>query len=165
MAAERYRKCVNECAQSIHLGVIRHASNREYKVGVMTHPLAINHALDRLAELDGMPIELEGILAAEPEGYQLLHYPKSERRPAYKDGGRSYPPIVVLTFGNGGMQPNESALTRWLGKRVRIHGVLHSTLLPRSYENMDVFGLVTPASIRPYSIQRLTAEERRENGA
>jgi hypothetical protein len=120
-----YRKCVNECAQSIHLGVIRHASNREYKVGVMTHPLAINHVLDRLAELDGMPIELEGILAAEPEGYQLLHYPKSERRPAYKDGGRSYPPIVVLTFGNGGMQPNESALTRWLGKRVRIHGMLH----------------------------------------
>jgi len=145
--------------------VIRRASNREDKLGVMTHPLAINHALDRLAELDGMPIELEGILAVEPESYQLLHYPQAERRPGYKDGRRIYPPVVVLAFGNGSMQPNRSALTRWLGKRVRVHGVLRSTLLPRSYENMDVFGLVTPASIEPYSIQRLTAEERRNDGA
>jgi hypothetical protein len=61
----------------------------------MTHPLAINHALDRLAELDGMPIELEGILAVEPEGYQLLHYPQAERRPDYKDGRRIYPPSTA----------------------------------------------------------------------
>lgn len=128
----------------------------------MTHPLAINSALDQLVELDGMPVELEGVLAVEPEGYQLLHYPKAERRPAYRDGHRSYPPTVLLAFGNGSLQPNRNALTRWLGKRVRVHGILRSTLLPRSYENMDVFGLVMPASIEPYSIQRLTAGERRD---
>ena len=133
--------------------------------GTMTHPLAINHALDKLAELDGMPVELEGILAVEPEGYRLLHYPKAERRPDYTDGHRSYPPAVVLAFGHGSLQPNQNALTRWLGKRVRVHGVLRSTLLPRSYEGVDVFGMVMPASIEPYSIQRLTAGERRDDDA
>jgi hypothetical protein len=131
----------------------------------MTHPLAINNALDRLAELDGMPVELEGVLAMEAEGYQLLHYPKGERRADYSDGHRSYPPTVLLAFGNGSLQPNRDALSRWLGKRVRVHGLLRSTLLPRSYENIDVLGLVTPVSIEPYSIQRLTAGERNDTHA
>jgi hypothetical protein len=138
---------------------------RENKLGPMTHPLSINNALDKLVELDGMPVELEGVLAVEAEGYQLLHYPKAERRPDYTDGHRSYPPTVLLAFGTGSLQPNREALSRWLGKRVRVHGILRSTRLPRSYEKMDVFGLVTPASIEPYSIQRLTAEERRDTQA
>jgi hypothetical protein len=132
----------------------------------MTNPLAVNDALDRIGELDGMPVELEGILAEEPEGYHLLHYPKLERKPDYFDlSGRSYPPSVVVAFGNGSLQPNDKALSRWVGKRVRVHGVLYSTPLPRGDERTIFMGLVTPARIEPYSVQRLTSEERREHGA
>jgi hypothetical protein len=132
----------------------------------MTNPLAVNDALDRIAELDGTPIELEGILGVEPEGYHLLHYPKVERKPDYLDvSGRSYPPSVILAFGNGSLQPNVDTLSRWIGKRVRVHGVLHSTPLPRGDEQTILTGLVTPARIEPYSVQRLTSDERRGHGA
>ena len=132
----------------------------------MTNPLTINEALDRITELNGMPVELEGILASEPEGYHLLHYPKAERKPDYLDlSGHRYPPSVILAFGNGSLQPNQKALGRWLGKRVRVHGVLHSTPLPRGDEQTLFMGLVTPARIEPYSVQRLTSDERREHGA
>jgi hypothetical protein len=132
----------------------------------MTNPFAVNYALDRIVELDGTPIELEGILAVEPEGYHLLHYPKVERKPDYFDlSGRSYPPSVILAFGSGSLQPNHRVLSGWIGKRVRVHGVLHSTPLPRGDEQTVFMGLITPARIEPYSVQLLTADERREHGA
>jgi hypothetical protein len=129
----------------------------------MTNPLSVNEALDRITELNGMPVELEGILAVEPEGYHLLHYPNAERKPDHVDlSQRRYPHSVILAFGSGSLQPNQIALQRWIGKRVRVHGVLHSTPLPKGDEETVLMGLYTPARIEPYSVQRLTAEERRE---
>jgi hypothetical protein len=130
----------------------------------MTNPLSINSALEQLGHLDGMPAELEGILAAGGEGYQLLHYPRSERKADHKHGQQSYEPGVAIEFGNGSLQPNHRALARWLGKRVRVHGLIRTRLLPPAFATMDIFGILWPASIEPFTIQRLTADERRENG-
>jgi hypothetical protein len=132
----------------------------------MANPLNVNEVLDRITSLDGAPVELEGVLAAEPEGYHLLHYPHSERKPDFVDlSHRSYPPSVILAFGTGSLQPNQEALSKWLGKRVRVHGILRSTPLPKGDEQTIHMGLVTPARIEPYSVQRVTAEERREHDA
>jgi hypothetical protein len=130
----------------------------------MTNPTPINLALERLAELNGMPAELEGILEGDGGGYLLLHYPKAERKAVHTDGRLTYQPGVLLEFGDGSMQPNHSALSRWLGKRVRVHGLIRTRLLPKEFAAMDIFGALWPASIAPYSIQRLTAEERRQHG-
>lgn len=92
----------------------------------MTNPIPINHALDQLTELNGRPVELEGVLVSEHGQYQLLHYPKAERRPEHKDGLLGYEPSVVLEFRNGSIQPNHAALARWQGKRVRVHGILRA---------------------------------------
>jgi hypothetical protein len=127
----------------------------------MTNPIAINLALDQIAELDGQPVELEGILQQQSDGYYLTHYPSADRRSEYTSGNRDYPPAIVLAFGSGSVRPNQSTLSRWIGRRVRVHGVIRSTLLPHE-DNTDYFGLIAPASIEPYSVQRLTAEERRE---
>jgi hypothetical protein len=129
----------------------------------MTNPITINHVLDRLPELSGRPVELEGVLVSDGGHYQVLHYPKSERRTEHTDGQLSYAPSVVLEFGDGSSQPNKVALSRWQGKRVRVHGILKARLLPREYAGMDIFGIIYPGSIEPYSIQRLTADERRKS--
>lgn len=56
----------------------------------MTNPRSVNQALDELVELDGKPVELEGILDLEPEGYHLLHYPKAVRLTATSNMNRAY---------------------------------------------------------------------------
>jgi len=45
----------------------------------------------------------------------------------------------------------------------RVHGLIRTRLLPKEYATMDLLGVLWPASIVPYSIQRLTAEERRQH--
>jgi hypothetical protein len=129
----------------------------------MTNPLAINYALDWLAELNGHPFELEGISMLDGGRYQLLHYPKSERRTEHTDGRLSYEPCLTLEFGNGSVQPNNVALSRWKGRRVRVHGILTARLLPQKYAEMDILGILCPGAIEPYSIQRITADERRRS--
>jgi hypothetical protein len=92
----------------------------------MTNPRTVNQALDELVELDGKAAEIEGILVVESEGYHLLHYPKAERRPGPTDGKIQYQPGIWLSFGTGSVQPNHVALSRWLGKRVRVHGLVRT---------------------------------------
>ncbi len=137
--------------------------------GVMKTARSVNEALDLLDSLNGQPVEIEGILVIEPEGYELLHYPRAERRATSSEGEVAFKSSFWLAFGNGGLQPNHTALARWQGKRVRVHGVIHTT------ENRPVYGALGtggfglhgfwPAEIECYSIQRVTAEERRENDA
>ena len=134
----------------------------------MEIPLPINNALARLAELDGVPVHLEGILIAHYEGYEVQHYPKVERQSEHIEENAVYQAGIWLAFGDGSIQPNERALGRWNGKRVRISGVI------RSLSSLPSFGWVGkggfgpwgrwPAEIETYSVQRVTAEERRDGG-
>jgi hypothetical protein len=133
----------------------------------MTNPRAINDVLEQLASLEGNPVEIEGVLSAEPEGYQLLHYPKAQRMTPFAVGDDTYEPAVWIAPGNGSIRLNTSALDRWVGKRVRVHGVLKSY---HSLEPVGTFGRggfgpsgFWPAQIEPYSVQRVSAEERRDH--
>lgn len=134
----------------------------------MTSPLTINQAFERLAELDGRPLELEGILVAHDYGgYELLHYPSSEWLTCYVVGKAEYPPAIWLAFGNGSLKPNQEAFTRWSGKRVRVHGVLRSVHALREIAGLGKGGFgpsgFWPAVFETYILQRLTAEERRQS--
>ena len=128
----------------------------------------VNDVLTRLAELHGVPVQLEGILAAHYEGYEVVHYPKVERQSEYVQGNTSYQSGIWLAFGDGSIQPNERALSRWNGKRVRISGVIRSlsSLPSLGWAGQGGFGPWGrwPAEIEAYSVQRVTAEERREDG-
>ena len=130
---------------------------------------SVNQLLDDTPSSDGRPVQVEGVLGAQPEGYELLHYPKAERRANDEVDGPIYRSSVWLSFGNGSIQPNVTALSRWLGKRVRVHGVLMTTANPSPSREFHHHGGFGPygfwlAALEVYSIQRLTSEERRENG-
>jgi len=131
-------------------------------------PLPVNDVLTRLAELHDVPVQLEGILAAHDEGYEVQHYPKLERQSEYVEGDTSYQSGIWLAFGDGSIRPNERALSRWNGKRVRISGVIRSLSSLPSLEWAGKGGFGPwgrwPAEIETYSIQRVTAEERRQYG-
>ena len=133
----------------------------------MTNPLAINQVFERLAGLDGQPLELEGILAVDDSGgYELLHYPAAERIACFVDGETEYRKAVWLSFGNGSLQPEKGALQRWAGKRVRVHGILHSVGALPIIKGLGKSGFgpwgMWPAEIEAYILQRVTAGERRE---
>jgi len=135
----------------------------------MTSPRAVNDIIDNLSELDGQPLEVEGILFRESEGYQLLHYPKAERKAGPTVGEHTYKAAVWISPGNGSLRLNNDALSRWVGKRVRVHGILQSYTALEFHGFMGKGGFgpwgFWPAQIEPYSIQRVTAEERREHDA
>lgn len=104
---------------------------------------SVNQLLDELPSTQGNPIEVEGILNIQPEGYELLHYPKSERRANDEVSGPIYRSSVWLAFGNGSIQPNHSALAHWFGKRVRVHGIVQTTSNPspeREFHHHGGFG-------------------------
>mgnify|MGYP000169674824 FL=1 len=125
--------------------------------------LSVNHIIDQIHTLDGMPVEIEGILGAESERYYLLHYPQAERKDRLSlQGYDHYFSAIGLSFGRGSIQPNFKVLNRWIGKRVRVHGKVQSTLLEGHELLFDWLGLVTPVCLEPYSIQRLTAQQRRQ---
>jgi hypothetical protein len=133
-------------------------------------PRSVNQLLDELNSVEDAPIEVEGVLNAQPEGYELLHYPKSERRGNDEVEEPIYRSNVWLAFGNGSLQPNHSALARWLGKRVRVHGIVQTASSPLPSREFHHHGGFGPygfwlAQLEVYSIQRVTAEARRESGA
>jgi hypothetical protein len=133
----------------------------------MTQHRTVNQTLDQLEELHGQPVEIEGILGIKPEGYELLHYPKAERRPDNGNEGPIHESSLWLAFGSGSIKPNPSVLSRWEGKRVRIHGVVYSAKsLPvvKGFEGHGGFGPwgFWRAQVEPYSIQRVTSEQRKE---
>lgn len=132
----------------------------------MTAHRSVNDVLAQLEDLADHPLEIEGILELHPEGFELLHYPKSERKIGPQDGEHQYQAGVWVGFGDGSLRPNRDALRRWVGKRVRIHGILKCYL---SLATVGAFGRggfgpwgSWPAQIEPYSVQRVTADERRE---
>jgi len=134
----------------------------------MTSPLTINQVFERLSELDGQPVELEGVLIADDSGgYELLHYPKSARISCFVDGEIEYRQSICPGFGNGSLQPNKDTLQRWSRKRVRIHGVLRSLSALPIIEGLGKGGFgpwgFWPAEVEVYILQRVTAEERREH--
>ncbi len=126
----------------------------------------VHEVLDSLPKLEGQPVELEGVLGAEPEGYEVLHYPKAERRANSLDEGPILRSSIWLEFGIGSIQPNRQVLNRWQGKRVRIHGIVHSPEpRPATVFGKGGFGPsgFWPAAVEVYSIQRVTAEQRHEH--
>lgn len=128
----------------------------------------VNDVLDQAIELNGQPVEVEGILTVQPEGYHLLHFPKSERRDDRTDDGPIYRSSLWLATGSGSLQQNHSVLGRWCGKRVRVHGIVHSSLSQPSqtfhgHGGYGPFGF-WPAQVMPYSVQRVTSGQRRESG-
>lgn len=133
----------------------------------MTAHLSVNDVLAQHKALDDQPLEIEGILELHPEGFELLHYPKSERELGPRDGEHQYQAGVWVAFGGGCLQPNREALNRWVGRRVRIHGILSSYISLQPVGSLGRGGYgpwgFWPAQIEPYSVQRVTAEERREN--
>lgn len=136
----------------------------------MTSPLPINEVFERLAELDGQPLELEAVLIADDSGgFELLHYPNSARIPYFVDGETEYRQSIWLAFGNGSLQPNKDALQRWSGKRVRVHGVLRSVSALLTFGGLGKGGFgpwgLWPAEVEAYILQRVTAEERRERSS
>jgi hypothetical protein len=133
----------------------------------MTAHRSVNDVLAQLATLNDQPVQVEGILRLQSEGFELLHYPKAERQFGPVEGEHQYQPSIWLGFGNGSLQPNTEALERWVGKRVRIYGVINSYLALPPFGSLGRGGFgpwgFWPAQIEPYSVQRVTAEERREN--
>ncbi|WP_396616786.1 hypothetical protein ACHZ97_09475 [Lysobacter soli] len=131
--------------------------------------ISVNGLIEQLAELDGQPVQVEGVLVLEPEGYELQHYPNSERLTTRTLFDSEYRPGIWIAFGDGALKPNHVALERWTGKRVRVVGIVKTiaTLSPAGSLGRGGFGPwgFWPAQIEPYSVQRVTADERREEQA
>ena len=135
----------------------------------MVQHCSVNEVLNSLDRFDGQAANIEGVLHAQPEGFQLLHYPKVERVLSVETEADPYQPAVWLAFGSGALLPNLVTLGRWQGKRVRVQGLVRTfAALPvRGGLGRGGFGPygLWPAQIEPYTLQRVTARERREDGA
>jgi hypothetical protein len=140
----------------------------------MTQHRSINETLDLIAKLDGQAVEVEGILGVSfdgmRQGYELLHYPKAERRDDRCEDGQIHLASLWLEFGDGSIRPNGAVLARWAGKRVRVHGVVNADKSACAHPAFDGGTGVDPwgilrAHIEVYSIQRVTSEQRKESGA
>jgi hypothetical protein len=130
---------------------------------------SVNETLTQLDELHGMPVEVEGVLDTWSEGtingYELLHYPKVERRTG-ADKDPTHQSSLWLHFGIGSIQPNRSVLARWVGKRVRVHGIVYcAKSLNREFEALSDPLSIWPVHLEVYSVQRVTSDQRKEDGA
>jgi len=119
---------------------------------------SVHEVLSSIALDESGPVEVEGILVARetsslrgPE-YWLLNYPKGDGDPRF---------CLLLEFGYGSIRPNHTALARWIDKRVRVQGLSRSA---RSLSNpSDIWDQASfSPHIEVYSIQRLTAAQRRK---
>ena len=133
----------------------------------MTSNRSVNEALDQIESLHGLPVQVEGVLEASNdgahEGYELLHYPKTERRT--EDSRASVG--LWLQFGLGSIQPNRPVLSKWLGKRVRVQGIAYGAECTREPHRAGALSdpLFWRAYLEVYSVQRVTSEERKQRGA
>lgn len=136
----------------------------------MTSYRSVDDTLVQLDELNGSAVQVEGILTTlsngSVHGYELAHYPRAERQIAH-NGGLSYKSGLWLEFGAGSIQPNRSVLTRWVGKRVRVHGVAHrAKYLEASGEPQAMSDpSCWQAHLEVYSVQRVTSEQRGQHRA
>lgn len=114
--------------------------------------LSVNELIDRTSELDGKPVEVAGLLVFEFENTSLEHFPKAERREITDDiEAPHYQSSVWLAFGSGSIQPNERVISRWVGKRVRVSGVVRG---PNGLGGCGHFG-GWGCEIEPYTIERM----------
>jgi hypothetical protein len=132
----------------------------------MTQHESVNDCLDRLADMLGAPVEVEGVLNTTFAGHLgrheswLLHYPKAERRPNAASNASAQHSRLLLEFGDGSIRPNLEALTRWEDKRVRVHGIVRPPKIPMALSDASSAYCI---HLEVYSIQRVTSEQRRED--
>ena len=138
----------------------------------MSSYLSVNDTLRKLEELCGLPVQVEGILTASYNGtirgYALLHFPSVERRAFNDESSQVQQVSLWLEFGVGSVQPNRPVLARWLGKRVRVHGIAQGPKYLRSPEvecAMSSDPSCWQAHLEVYSVQRITSEQRKQHGA
>jgi hypothetical protein len=113
--------------------------------------LSINSAIDRLDELRGKPVEVEGLLRFEFEDVSLWHWPKAEQRDVGENQFFTTNSSLWLAFGSGSLQPNEKVLASWSGKRVRVSGILRGPTPQSGCGHVGGW----PGEIEPYSIERV----------
>lgn len=114
--------------------------------------LSVNQLIDRLSELDGQAVEVTGLLTFEFENVSIGHFPKSERREITEEVEPPYyQSSVWLSFGSGSIQANEKILSKWVGKRVLVTGVLRGPRGPGGCGHFGGWG----CEIEPYSIERV----------
>ncbi len=89
----------------------------------MANPLSVHEALDRLHELDGHPVAVQGVLHFEFEHVAIWHDPESERRDVDPYGSASS--SIWLTAGSGSIRLNERGLEQLHGRKVTVLGTLH----------------------------------------
>jgi hypothetical protein len=120
----------------------------------MSSALQVNQALDRLADLADGPVAIDGQLSFEFEDVSISHLPRQERRDAGAESRAAYASSIWLAFTSGSLRPNEEALRRWSGKRVRVTGVLR-----RPAEHLGGCGHMSlwPAEVEPYSIEKINS--------
>ena len=121
----------------------------------MKNFLSVNEALDQLADLDGQPVAVQGILCFEFEHIALWHYPKADQRDANPFGPSSS--SIWLSTGCGSIQFNEAGLEKLDGHRVAVLGILHAPD-PRLGGCGHMFG--SPAEILVSAIDRLPGSSR-----
>lgn len=113
--------------------------------------LSVNEVIDRAAELDGKPVEIVGLLTFEFENHSLNHFPKAERRESTEAvDPPCYQSSVWIAFGTGSIQPNQEALARWTGKRIRIAGVVRLPKGPCGCGHLGGWG----CEVEAYTIER-----------
>lgn len=86
--------------------------------------LSVNEALDQLADLDGQPVAVQGILRFEFEHIAIWHYPKAQRRDDGPFGSNSS--SIWLSAGCGSIRFTEGGLEKLDGHRVSVLGILHA---------------------------------------
>jgi hypothetical protein len=127
----------------------------------------VSDVLERLEDLHGTAVQVEGVLTTSRSGtgggYELLHYPGAERQEL--NDPQQFK--LWLEFGTGSIKPNNTVLTRWIGKRVRVHGIAcrPKYLLNPSVECSMSDPSCWQAHLEVYSVQRVTSEQRRQRGA
>lgn len=73
---------------------------------------------------------------------------------------------MYLHFGVGSIQPNTVALAKWVGKRVRVHGIIYSAKARgREFDVLSDPLCVWPVQIEVYSVQRVTSDQRTANAS
>jgi hypothetical protein len=120
----------------------------------MKSALQVNQAIDNLSAIADGPVAIEGQLSFEFEDVSIGHLPGHERRDDPSGSRSAYASSIWLAFGGGSVRPNQDALRRWSGKRVRVTGILRGPGPLGGCGHMSLW----PAEIEPYSVERINAQ-------
>jgi hypothetical protein len=109
----------------------------------MEDHLSVNQALERVAELEGQDISVQGILSFEFEDVCISHFPVGER----KEGCRS---SIWLSVGHGALGFDQDLCRRLIGKRVVVEGTLSAASNTMGCGHMGLW----PAELVARTLQR-----------